>query len=211
MIKKVNSYFVSPENDFQDIALMFNNAEKCQIDQLLWSNSGYFPGVEFNIAYTTDAILLKYFVKEKYAVARHTEVNDLVYKDSCVEFFLSFNNGRSYYNLEFNCIGTPYCAYGMDRHNRVELPVDVVKQIVLLNDIKKVEKQDYTEWEIALLIPFKVFVHDHITSLKGCECKANFYKCGEETPEPHYLSWNNIINSEPDFHLPQFFGTINFV
>jgi hypothetical protein len=46
--------------------------------------------------------------------------------------------------------------------------------------------------------------------LKGKTCRANFYKCGDDLPEPHFLSWNNIIADKPDFHLPQYFGTLTF-
>jgi len=28
--------------------------------------------------------------------------------------------------------------------------------------------------------------------------------------EPHYLAWSNIIAPEPNFHLPQYFGTLYF-
>jgi hypothetical protein len=37
---------------------------------------------------------------------------------------------------------------------------------------------------------------------------ANFYKCGDETPEPHFLSWNPIDLPKPNFHVPQFFGQL---
>lgn len=210
MIKQINAGFISAENNAESMELALNSAERHQIDHLLWSNSGYFPKVEFSIGYTADAVILKYFVKEKYAIARHTQVNDLVYQDSCVEFFLAFNSDN-YYNLEFNCIGTPYAAYGKDKRNRTELPVDIVKEMTVLHRVDEAESDGFTRWEMTLRIPFNVFVHDDITSLKGRKCQANFYKCGDETPEPHFLSWNNILNSEPDFHLPQFFGNINFV
>ncbi len=39
---------------------------------------------------------------------------------------------------------------------------------------------------------------------------ANFYKCGDETNEPHYISWNPIDTPNPNFHVPQFFGDLVF-
>ena len=42
------------------------------------------------------------------------------------------------------------------------------------------------------------------------EIKANFYKCGDELQTPHFLSWNPIQIEQPDFHRPDFFGTLEF-
>jgi len=211
MAKQFDCQFIPPKKLAKHIGLLLDDCPQQAIDNLLWSNNGYFPKVTFSMAYTDRSILLKYFVKEKYVIARHTRVNDLVYKDSCVEFFLSFDNGRNYYNLEFNCIGTPYGAYGPGKSDREELPADVVKQIKINTQVISTDNEGFTDWEITLDIPFGVFIYDNISSLKSAGCKANFYKCGDETPEPHYLSWNNILSDEPNFHVPEFFGTVNFV
>jgi hypothetical protein len=56
----------------------------------------------------------------------------------------------------------------------------------------------------------EAFEFHQLKSLKNIKCKANFYKCGDELSQPHYLSWNNIKSGKPNFHLPEFFGEINF-
>ena len=38
--------------------------------------------------------------------------------------------------------------------------------------------------------------------------RANFYKCGDKTAHPHYLSWSPIHTEKPDFHRPEFFGEL---
>ena len=38
--------------------------------------------------------------------------------------------------------------------------------------------------------------------------RANFYKCGDKTAHPHYLSWSPIDTPKPDFHRPDFFGEL---
>lgn len=43
----------------------------------------------------------------------------------------------------------------------------------------------------------------HAVALRG-----NFYKCGDLTAEPHYLSWSPIAFERPNFHLPEFFGEL---
>ena len=104
-------------------------------------------------------------------------------------------------------------AYGSDRENRVLLPEDVVKNIKaqpMLNSSHRVEK-GMINWELTLIIPFNVLHYHKLTSLKGKSCYANFYKCGDDLPEPHFLAWNNIRSSSPNFHLPEFFGIMEFV
>ncbi|MCF0164164.1 MAG: hypothetical protein HUJ92_02685, partial [Bacteroidales bacterium] len=47
-------------------------------------------------------------------------------------------------------------------------------------------------------------------SLKGAQMTANFYKCGDDTAVPHFLSWNPIPIEKPSFHRPDHFGKIIF-
>ena len=49
------------------------------------------------------------------------------------------------------------------------------------------------------------------TLLDGRTMRANFYKCGDLLPRPHFLSWNAISLPRPDFHCPEFFGTLRFM
>ena len=46
--------------------------------------------------------------------------------------------------------------------------------------------------------------------LYGARMKANFYKCGDKLQTPHFLSWNRIDLPSPNFHRPDFFGTLEF-
>src|SRR6056297_1531811 len=67
------------------------------IQELNWKNYPYLPGVAFRIGHVGNGIWLKYYVAEKYILARETRTNGDVYKDSCVEFFISFDE-TNYYN-----------------------------------------------------------------------------------------------------------------
>jgi hypothetical protein len=39
---------------------------------------------------------------------------------------------------------------------------------------------------------------------------GNFYKCADDTENPHFLSWNPILLATPNFHCPDYFGGIFF-
>jgi len=40
--------------------------------------------------------------------------------------------------------------------------------------------------------------------------RANFYKCADSTSHPHWLTWSPVDHPTPHFHLPAFFGTLEF-
>jgi hypothetical protein len=40
--------------------------------------------------------------------------------------------------------------------------------------------------------------------------RGGFFKCGNDTGHPHYGSWQKIENPTPRFHLPQYFGELEF-
>ncbi|MDB5146968.1 MAG: Carbohydrate-binding family 9 [Mucilaginibacter sp.] len=200
------------KNSLNELSILLDEEEKHTIDNLLWSDTGYFPGVSFSIAHVDNHIVLKYFVKEQHTRAVYTAVNDPVYKDSCVEFFIGFGNDHSYYNLEFNALGTALIGFGKDRNGRISIPDDKVSSIKALSTINWTnDPSDFNTWELTLLIPFDVFIYHDIKTLKETAVRANFFKCGDDLPEPHFISWSNIVSSVPDFHLSEFFSAIMFI
>jgi hypothetical protein len=67
-------------------------------------------------------------------------------------------------------------------------------------------------WTIEFKLPFKILKQyagiSHPES--GVKWKANFYKTASTTGNPHYLTWSHVDNPKPDFHLPQYFGSLVF-
>lgn len=183
------------------------------IDVLNWSKAfPYKPDLMFRIAHTGKEIWLKYYVKEKNILAQETRTHGDVYKDSTVEFFISLNSGN-YYNFEFNCIGTIHIGYGQGRGNRKKVTPEIAELIKIESSLGNqpfAEKSGAFEWEMMIRIPLECFEFDAIKTLNGKKATANFYKCGDETSEPHFVSWNPIESENPDYHLPEFFGNIEF-
>lgn len=203
--------FAENINSFEELSLFFEGLTAHKIDQVSWSEYPYLPDVEFKVAYTDNSVVLEYKVKEKYLKAIYLKTNEPVYKDSCVEFFISFDDVH-YYNFEFNSLGTALVGYGSaDRSSRQYLPVPLIQKIQTKGTRKssKVKGVD-NEWSLQLQIPFEVFYNENLESLKGRNATANFYKCGDDLPEPHFVSWNRIEAPEPDFHIPKYFGKIEF-
>jgi hypothetical protein len=182
------------------------------IDVVNWAAFPYKPDVRFRIAYTDTAILLHYRVTEEAVRAVYTDGGD-VWTDSCVEFFISPVDDGTYYNLESNCVGGIILGGGMPGGGRGRASGSVMREIerwASLGDKPFGERDEATTWDVALIVPLTAFYLHSVASLEGKQMRANFYKCGDKLPKPHYLSWNPIDTPRPNFHQPQFFGTLVF-
>ena len=172
----------------------------------------YRPDVTFQIAYTDNSILMRYYVREQHLQGKYRQTNDPVHLDSCVEFFVSWDS-TTYYNLEFNCMGTAHVGFGEAKHLGTRQLLDRNK-VATIRTKSTINAHDETcgtsSWELLLQIPFDLFAFHEVTSLKGKVLTGNFYKCGDELPKPHYLSWTNISAPSPNFHLPEYFGQLHF-
>ena len=194
--------------------LLEAHAELHAIDLLNWEEFQYLPEVKFRIAHSNNQIWLKYYVNEKNILAEVTETNGGVSRDSCVEFFFDPWADGNYYNFEFSCIGTTHLAYGPGRHNRKFIDEKVINNKIKVNSTLGnepfEERTGGHAWEMTIVIPAAVMTDDKSIVLKGLETKANFYKCGDKTSERHYISWNPVGTERPDFHRPEYFGTLIF-
>jgi Carbohydrate-binding family 9 len=202
---------VSKETPIEEISVVLDKMKLHAIQKMPWPEFSYKPMVTFSIAYTSDCILLKFFVKENSIQVMHHTDNSPVHEDSCVELFISFYNDKEYYNLEFNCEGVCLVGFGKDGLQRHLIEMEMIRKIRRLAIIQSPERNKTVNWELTLMIPFEIFMHHQISSLKDSYCRGNFYKCGDKLPVPHFLTWNNISAQVPDFHLPDFFGLIHFV
>jgi len=179
------------------------------INQDNW-NYNVDVNAQFGMAYDADHIYIRYVVKEHHPKAVCTTINGPVWEDSCVEFFIAFNDG-GYYNLEFNCIGNKLVGYGTSNTDRKWLPKEVVNSIETSPSLgyEPVDTSDTpTEWSVNICIPKHVFIHHQVELKQGQAYKINIYKCGDKQKEPHFLSWNAISNASPNFHLPAYFGQV---
>lgn len=181
-----------------------------KLDYTSWDDFPYKPNVVFKIAYSKDALFLSFDVEEKALRINNFASNDPVYEDSCVEFFISFTD-QYYYNLEFNAIGVGLVGYGTnDKNNRKRLSSERINEIKTFSTITKSGRDENVKWNLQLYISLGLFEEENILDLADKSFRANFYKCGDLLPEPHFLSWAPIQADEPNFHLPEYFGLVKF-
>lgn len=191
------------------IAGRMDTVERIALDYVPWPVYPYKPLVHVSVAHNGECIFLKYWVTEEKIKAANNNSNEPVYEDSCVEFFISFNNEKEYYNLEFNCIGTCLAGFGKEKTGREWLQENIIAEIRYQAVLCK---NDHGEihWELTLAIPKSVFYWHPCLSLERSSCRVNFFKCGDKLPTKHFVCWSDITAPEPNFHLPDFFGQLVF-
>jgi len=176
-----------------------------------WSKYPYKPIVAFDIARGEKELYLHFFVRGLSLRAMASEDGELVYPDSCVEFFVRPENDLNYINFEFNCIGVCLAGRGNGRHGRIPFTKDEYKKIRRYSTVPKgsfPEKTGIYAWELTVAIPFDLMEID--ASNLPEKIRGNFYKCADETANPHYVTWSPIFLPSPDYHCPEYFGEIYF-
>jgi hypothetical protein len=195
-------------NDFDGISTIMDQLPRHQLLNNSWPQYETKCSAGFSMAHTDEEILIKFYIVNDYFQSKVRNINEAVHQDNCIEFFVSFNGEQVYYNIEFNCLGIGKMAYGNQDGERKLLPKSAIRKIKTWTRSSIVN--EVFDWEIILSIPATVFEYHQIKFQKQLSCKGNFYKCGDELPAPHYLTWNRIEASSPDFHRPEFFGDIVF-
>ncbi len=193
--------------------LLEKHTKKVSVNTINWEDYKYKPDVKFRIAHTENEILLKFYVVEKNPKAVEANTNGDVYKDSCVEFFISPAANGYYYNFEFNCIGTIHLAYGSGRHNREMIDNKIVESIKTLSSLGRKPldlNNGDKEWNVMMVIPKLTMINEQQLNWSNLKAKGNFYKCGDETAEMHFVTWNPVGTENPDYHQYPFFGDLEF-
>lgn len=146
------------------------------------------------------------WAREEEPKAVYTEPNAPVHKDSCLELFIDCfpeETEARYINLEVNSLGTVHCAFGAGRRGRVNL-----LDMGLPQPEARVIKEKGV-WRVSGLLPQSTAERLYGRSCdfkNGQRLRGNFYKCVDETVEPHWKSWAEV--GRLDFHTPEFFGTL---
>jgi len=190
-----------------------------EIKNYMGKVSIFQPEVKSKMMYNDANLYVIFQVKDRFVKSVTTEFNGPVSTDSCVEFFFSPDSEfpLKYFNLEVNAGGTPLMFYiSKPMSDLKKLLPEELKQIEIAHSLPATVNPEITEavtWTIEYKIPISLLrKYANVTHpAKGVKWKANFYKTGSKTSNPNYLTWSFVDNPRPNFHLPQFFGTLIFL
>ena len=197
---------------------VWKESRAIKLENYMGEKPEHFPAVEMKMRYDNNNIYVIFKVDDRYVRAIAKETNGRVWEDSCVEFFFTPgpDTRSGYFNLETNCIGTFLLQY----HNRIANNDGFVsskhnKGIEIKSSIDFSVEEEYTDpltWylEYRLPVEFLKYYLPFEQPAPGVKWRANFYKCGDKTSHPHWLTWAPVDFPQPKFHLPEFFGTIVF-
>lgn len=166
---------------------------------------------EAKVCYDDENLYVQLSAKEKEIRAELTGDYDMVCRDSCLEFFFSPDPmSERYLNIEMNPNCSVFLGLGCG-------PKDCVRLLPLSRKrygFHAVSERSEDGWSVTYAVPFiliRLFFSD-FSPCPGLKIRGNFYKCGDECVEPHYLSWNPV-KEQPgggSFHYPPCFGELEF-
>ncbi len=175
----------------------WSKAESVYIDKNNWSQ--FYDGfrTEAKLLHTPDGICVKFISDEHPVTVNTREHNGDVYKDSCVELFISPDVTSPYYfNMEINAEGYILIGYGAGR-DRIRIRDIDYSVFKIETDIKD------DGFEVFATLPYS-FMEKYFDKIDKRTMKGNLQKCGLN-PE-HYLSAFPIDSENPDFHVSKSFG-----
>ncbi|MEI8374749.1 MAG: carbohydrate-binding family 9-like protein [Planctomycetota bacterium] len=200
---------------------LWRETQTIELSEFHPASSPHRPLARAKLLYSRDALHLRFFVADRYVLSRHTQYQESVYLDSCVEFFVQPRGDGGYFNFEINCGGTLLLYYiedatrtpdGFARFTKVARELgDQVEIIHSLPEVVFPEDPCPMDWQIACKIPRNVLeaYAGPLGVWAGQVWRANFYKCADESSHPHWASWAPI--GEPlNFHQPSCFAPLRF-
>ena len=184
-----------------------------QIDCVNWRDTfPACPTTALHLAHTGTMLFVRFEVQSRGLRAMHTHDLEHVNEDSCVEFFVTNADQSRYFNFEFNCIGVCNASHRISKSEDVcRLTLDELQSILRYSEVTSApfdNRDGNYIWSLTIGIPLSLLDITPAILNQPISLRGNFYKCGDLTSEPHYLSWAPITFERPNFHLPAYFGNL---
>ena len=205
---------VPATNNVSDIEKAFALVEGHTVDCCNWpAEFPYTPKVEAKLFHSSDRLYIKFDVTEKDIQAAVAEDQGRTWTDPCVEFFVSPEGNMDYYNFECTCTGKLLLAWHPAGEPKESAPMGVIDSVErhpsLGTECFPLRKGEHS-WSVIEVIPASALFRSGVENWDGKKMSCNLYKCGDELPTPHFISWAPIEWKEPSFHRPEFFGALEF-
>ena len=194
----------------------WKNIRPLSLDQYMGEKPEHRPNTQVKMAYDDEAVYVIFRVEDRYVRSLMKEHQKGVCQDSCVEFF--FTPGpdvaAGYFYLEMNCSGTMLFRFN-GPNKVVAFQKDEYSAMSIAHSLPETvdpEIQTPVTWTLEYRLPFALLKKACPLALPGpgVTWRANFYKCADDSSHPHWLTWSPVDNPTPQFHMPKFFGVLNF-
>ncbi len=192
-----------------DIALIkWGQIPVARVDQFRWL-AGYAPETTAQMVYVEGlGFVLRMECAETEPRAVYRQYMDPVYTDSCLEFFADWLGDGRYINMEMNANGTLLSCIGTDRHARTPIAEMTEEGYIFPVSARRLPDRWYVLATVPTDLLAAILGVPEPEVGPGFTFRGNFYKCGDDTAIPHYGMWSPVETEAPDFHRPEFFGTL---
>ena len=196
----------------------WRSAKTIRLTHFMGKIPEFRPKVKVKMMYDDDNLYLIFKVKDRYVRSIVENFNGPVSTDACVEFFFSpeIDFPKRYFNLEINAGGIPLMAYHTyGQKESKKFSIEDLKKIEIAHSLPVKVDPEITKpvtWTIEYKLPISVLrKYGNVPQPKaGVTWNANFYKTASKGNNIHYITWSYVDNEKPNFHLPQYFGKIEF-
>ena len=216
---KIQKALVKPEIKGMWDGSVWGNVTALKINNYMGKEPEHKPDTQAKLLYDENFLYVIFKVEDNCVLATAEKFQDSVCQDSCVEFFFTPSQDikTGYFNIETNCGGTVLFRHQLAR-GVARNPVtqeDFSKMEIFHSEDKIInpERNVPTTWIVEYKLPFGFLSkYTQVDKPKaGLKWRANFYKCADATTKPHWLTWSILNKAKPDFHVPDFFGTLEFL
>lgn len=192
-------------------------AETTSISLFMGDRPEHFPSTQFRLLYDDKNIYVIFRVEDRYVRAVATQDGGRAWEDSCVEFFFTPGDDPKlgYFNFETNCAGARWWHYHPAAGGDHFLTPEELAKPELAHTLTGPIDPEITTpqtWVVEYRFPIEILTRhtQAVPPAPGVRWRGNFYKCGDKTSHPHFLTWSKIVKPKPAFHSPEFFGTLEF-
>ena len=181
----------------------------------------FMPKAQAKVLYDDNYLYIIFRVSEKCAKAVEINNNGKVWEDSCVEFFVTPDGdiSKGYFNFEINCIGTilNFHQTRLDV-NAVQVDQSLITQMNITPSLAKGKPIDpeipgLTTWTLDIVFPMPY--SKNTTLWLNPRPVSNGELISTNVPKPTLTPigshGRSSKNPTPQFHLPEYFGTLEFV
>ena len=196
----MSTYTIKPGREIENCPIV-------EISNNTW-NYPYAPRTTAQMTYCKDkGIIVRLTCYEKEPFTRYNKPYDPVYTDSCMECFFNLcpETSKDYINLETNANGAYIFSYGPGRG---DVRTHILPKLGIAPEVKITRNEDCWIADIIIGNDALHAVYGEFEIKEGHVFKGNFYKCGQDGDNPHFVTWSKIDTPKPDFHRPEYFGDI---
>lgn len=198
----------------------WSSAEILEITDFQSRGSSHRPRTRVRLAHDGEHLHLVFRVEDRWVRSVCRNYQDMVCRDSCVEFFVQPLPDAGYFSFEMNAGGCLLLYYITDPERLPEggfrayekVPSELGRTVQIRSSLPVVVDPEIATpvtWSLSCSIPIALLEH-YVGSLSrssGQSWRGNFFKCGDATSHPHWGMWSPVREGW-SFHQPQAFGEL---